>query len=390
MNITSKSALWMTATCTAISLGSIATADDKQPGMQPPMPAPAGMMKPGPMPAGMDKAALDTLVASYPECPRMGAAMMMAKYGPPQEADSDRLIWHDAGPYKHITLTRAETPHDFPKPHMDFLRHTIEYRVPDDKRAMLYAFDASMTIDPTPGELSAKCDLEGHNVLTLNIANDIVTGKKSVAEGRKSFADNVIDDVAGKMPPYVTDLQFTPPEAQADFPDVPNIPGSPRRAPAGAAMAGGTPDDAEILASVIATNDNESLASGTARMKKLDAKVLEFAAMIQMEHGQNNVDTAKVTEKTKITPMITPAVDAMYIKGAGELADLLKLDGAEFAKGYIKMMVKGHEEALEMIDKKLLPAAQNAQVKQHLVDTRAHIAMHLEHAKALQAGMGGM
>ncbi len=36
--------------------------------------------------------------------------------------------------------------------------------------------------------MSARCDLEGHNILTLNLAHDIVTGKKTAEEARKPSA----------------------------------------------------------------------------------------------------------------------------------------------------------------------------------------------------------
>lgn len=47
-------------------------------------------------------------------------------------------------------------------------------------------------------------------------------------------------------------------------------------------------------------------------------------------------------------------------------------------------MIKGHNEALAMIDSKLLTAAKHDALKKHLTDTRTHIAMHLEQAKKLK------
>jgi len=43
--------------------------------------------------------------------------------------------------------------------------------------------------------MSARCDLEGHNVLTLNLAHDMVIGKKDVKQekiqrGRKDFTNS--------------------------------------------------------------------------------------------------------------------------------------------------------------------------------------------------------
>ncbi|MEJ7672886.1 MAG: DUF4142 domain-containing protein [Chitinophagaceae bacterium] len=86
----------------------------------------------------------------------------------------------------------------------------------------------------------------------------------------------------------------------------------------------------------------------------------------------------------KVTPSITKAVDAVMKKGAGELAILIPMDGKDFETGYLDAMIKGHTEALDMIDNKLLKTAKNDALKAHLTETRGHIAMHLEQAKKLK------
>ncbi len=53
---------------------------------------------------------------------------MLSAYGIPQQATPEKLVWHGPGLYKRITVTKEEHHHDFPKPHMDYLEHTIEFR----------------------------------------------------------------------------------------------------------------------------------------------------------------------------------------------------------------------------------------------------------------------
>lgn len=57
---------------------------------------------------------------------------------------------------------------------MDYLEHTISYDVPADKADEVLAFDGSITIYRVGGEMSARCSLESNNVLTLNLAHDII------------------------------------------------------------------------------------------------------------------------------------------------------------------------------------------------------------------------
>lgn len=339
--------------------------------------------KPAAQPAMREGSAFDQAIAKWPPRPRLAAQQMLAKYGVPLEISSETVVWHNVAQYKRIMVTKAEIPHDFPKPHMDYLEHTVMFNVPTNKVSALVAFDASITVNKTAGEMSARCDLEGHNILTLNLARDVVEGKKSVAEARKSFGANVVDDVLGKHPAYVEKLQFEP-DAKAAFVDVPVIPGSPKRADAAPA---GT--DAEVLAFVIAINENEILAAAEASKEKMSAGPMEFAKMMHTEHGKNAVETMKLAETIKVVPTDTAAVDALRVKGADELATLVRLDGKEFERAYMTAMVKGHQDVLAMFDSQLMKAAKNEALKKHLTATRHHVAMHLEKAQQLVKDVGG-
>ena len=340
----------------------------------------------------VDRKSVDSIIAQWAERPRLGAVEMMAKYGAPQEATSERLVWHNAGPFKRIMVLNLETPHDFPLPHVDFLEHTIAYDVPQDKVADLIAFDASSTINRTVGELSARCDLEGHNILTLNLAHDIVTGKKTVAEARKAFGDIVGQDVKGEHPPYVEALQFRPADATAAaFSDAPVIPGSPVRADdrdeaaqAKVAASRGNAGDAEVLATLLAVDMNEVNAAAQAQTKKISQPVMAYAKMLHKEHGMHIEKTMKLGQQIGVQPVNTKNVEKLQMKGAGELAAIVPMDGKEFETAYLAAMVKDHTQVLAMIDGQLSKMAQNDAVKQHLMETRGHIAAHLEKAKGLR------
>jgi len=315
---------------------------------------------------------------------------MIAKYGAPQEASSEHIVWHNQGPFKRITVFNLETPHDFPMPHVDFLEHTITYNVPQNKVGDLIEFDASSTINRTIGELSARCDLEGHNVLTLNLDHDIVMGKKSVQEARTAFGEIVTQDVMGQHPAYVEALQFQPATmSEAAFPDKPVIAGSPMRA----AMVGPMParpgmmmTDGEILAMVIAVDLNEVLAAAEAGKKKMSAPVLAYAKMLHEGHGMDMGKTMKLGQEIGVTPLITAPVEKLQKKGAGELAMLVPMDGKAFEHAYLNAMIKGHTEVLAMIDNQLLKSVENAALKNHLTALRGHVAEHREKARSLHTG----
>jgi hypothetical protein len=132
---------------------------------------------------------VDQIIAGWKSKPQEVARKMISKYGVPQEATEQRLVWHNNGPWKFSELVNEEIPHLFPKPHTDMLYQSINYRIPPDKFDELVTYDGSIVGERTKGELAARCDQEEANFLAINLANDVVTGKRSVEQARKFYAE---------------------------------------------------------------------------------------------------------------------------------------------------------------------------------------------------------
>ncbi|WP_199622783.1 hypothetical protein [Paenibacillus alkalitolerans] len=162
---------------------------------------------------------VEEILASWSGKPLEGAREMISKYGLPDEATPSMLIWYNNGPWTKTVVFRETVPHNFPKPHPDFLEQTIKYEVPVQKFDDIGAFDGSVYIDRTKGTVSAKCHMEPMNILSLNLMNDIVTGKRSVEQARKFYADTVVKFNQGIPTPYTEKLLFPLPEKTGD-PDV--------------------------------------------------------------------------------------------------------------------------------------------------------------------------
>ena len=94
----------------------------------------------------------------------------------------------------------------------------IMYKVPTDKMDELGKFDGSVTFDRTQGYMSARCDKEANSFFALNLANDIITGNKTVKEARKEYSDIVKEKMNGGNPIYMQKLSFPsqPNAADAD------------------------------------------------------------------------------------------------------------------------------------------------------------------------------
>ena len=71
-------------------------------------------------------------------------------------------------------------------------------------------------VERTAGEVSARCHDEQANFLALNLMNDIVTGKKSVAEARRYYGEEFLNARRKRPTPYMEKLRFTPGTDTAD------------------------------------------------------------------------------------------------------------------------------------------------------------------------------
>ncbi|MEJ7803435.1 MAG: hypothetical protein WKH68_08705 [Candidatus Limnocylindria bacterium] len=105
-------------------------------------------------------------------------------------------------------MTSDVVLHDFPSPHRDFLTQFIDYRVPVEMFSALGEYDGSCLVDRTAGEAAARCDSEAANLLTLNLMHEIITGKRTVADARETYAQSLVGYTMGRATPYCEKFLF--------------------------------------------------------------------------------------------------------------------------------------------------------------------------------------
>lgn len=165
---------------------------------------------------------LQRAVADWPKEPRESAGRLVETYGDPDEATSSVLTWHaKAKPWKRTVLSRQQATHDFPSTHQDFVQQTIDFRVPVDKVADLAAYDRSVIVDGTRGELSARCGGTSLNFLAINLAVDLIEGRRSVDEARSAYADIAARYHAGDEDRSTQGFLFDLPAGDQGDPDRP-------------------------------------------------------------------------------------------------------------------------------------------------------------------------
>jgi hypothetical protein len=155
-----------------------------------------------------DQMQMDKIMSGWPKASKEAVMFMSRKYGPPAAMSKDMMAWGKTGPWKRTIVYAREYSHEFPMHHTDVMQQFIDYKAPPELYDDLAKYDGSVVLERTSGEISARCDKEGANFLALNLAHDIVTGKRKVEEARKMYGEQIEAMKAGKPAPYTEKLLF--------------------------------------------------------------------------------------------------------------------------------------------------------------------------------------
>ena len=154
--------------------------------------------------------AIKVVIQGWPAESREAALAVFKKYGDPDEACHSTLSWDRRGPWKRIVAHREQSPHNFPVPHVDLIECYIDFHVPPWKVSDLVRFDGSLVVYRTLGEISARCHDEEANFLAMNLAYDIISGKRSVDDARRYYAQEFLNYRKKAPTPYMKGLKFEP------------------------------------------------------------------------------------------------------------------------------------------------------------------------------------
>jgi putative membrane protein len=158
---------------------------------------------------------------------------------------------------------------------------------------------------------------------------------------------------------------------------------------ASVAQAAAPPTDPQIAAIVVAANQVDIDAGKFAARQASTADVRRFAEQMVTDHGAVNAQATALVTKLKVRPQEGETSAALKEDGRRNLAALRELQGAKFDRAYVDHEVAYHEQVIQALDSTLIPNARNAELKGLLVKVRPAFVAHLEHAKHLQATLGG-
>jgi hypothetical protein len=173
--------------------------------------------------AKVEPAQVVEITKEWPEAARNAARDIMQKYGPPQEATANLLIWRENGPWKRTLVHKDAIEHAFPKEHKDAIEQVVPYKVPLNFFNALAVYNGSVVADRTRGELTSFGDSETTNMLSLNLAHEIMRGRMTAEQAREAHTQAVRDAEGGKPPEMAQKLLVGSPQGDLRDPDTATI-----------------------------------------------------------------------------------------------------------------------------------------------------------------------
>jgi putative membrane protein len=152
----------------------------------------------------------------------------------------------------------------------------------------------------------------------------------------------------------------------------------------GASAQSAAPTDAQIAGIVVEANTVDINAGKLAEKRASNKDVKAFAKQMVTDHTGVNKQATALVKKLHVTPQDSDVSKSLKKGGDDNIAKLQNLKGSDFDKAYVDNEVTYHQSVLDAVDKTLIPAAKNAELKDLLVKVRPAFVAHLDHAKQIQ------
>jgi putative membrane protein len=166
---------------------------------------------------------------------------------------------------------------------------------------------------------------------------------------------------------------------------------------AGAAPSGSTDlcmapnnlGDAQIAGVVLEANSGE-VHEGTVGLAKYQStEVRDLARVIVRDHLAGNEQLLMTMQQLGLKAQDSPLRRRVSSMGEEEINEFwAQPPGAEFDRTFVEGEITGHQQTLDLLEDRLIPAAQAPALKQLLQNTRDVVRGHLEQAQAVAQRLG--
>lgn len=146
--------------------------------------------------------------------------------------------------------------------------------------------------------------------------------------------------------------------------------------------------DSDIAAIVTNANQGEIDEGQTAVTKASSDSVRAFAQMMVTDHTNALNQAQTLFGQRNITVSSSNDVANNLKSGASQTVSALNTySGSEFDQKYIQSQIDTHQWLLNTLDNTLIPSAHSRQLRDLLNTQRTAVAMHLDRARQVQAGL---
>jgi putative membrane protein len=156
-------------------------------------------------------------------------------------------------------------------------------------------------------------------------------------------------------------------------------------APSPSAPAAPPPDaplnDGQIAGIASRVDLAEIDAGKLALQRGKSAKAKQFAQHMVTAHTAVEAKLTALLKAQKIVVGESPVCDKLTVDTSAQKQTLIAKSGADFDRAYLSAQLQDHQDVLDLLDNKLIPQAQNPQLKAALEDTRKKVVDHIQMAK---------
>jgi putative membrane protein len=147
------------------------------------------------------------------------------------------------------------------------------------------------------------------------------------------------------------------------------------------------PTDGQIVQILATVDSGEIEQAQLATSRAASPQVRQFASEMIDQHTQAKQQGAQLAAQANLSLAGSKQSDELHAKGAQTKQDLMNSEPAAFDDAYMKAQVNQHQEVLDLIDNKLVPAASNPDLRTHLTAARSMVHHHLMEAQQIEGSL---
>jgi putative membrane protein len=154
----------------------------------------------------------------------------------------------------------------------------------------------------------------------------------------------------------------------------------------GGSMDVSTLSDGQLAAVLQAINQGEIQQAQLAESRAQSPEVKKLAQHMMTAHQNMQTKAQAMMSRLQLTPSDNAVSQQIQTDAQNDLSTLQSMRGREFDRDYVQAQIKGHNQAIEMLDR-MIPTVKSPEMKTELMNLRPKLQAHLQEAERVQSTM---